>query len=245
MRLAGEGPAPVRCCRPRSRFAALPCPARATGWPTSSAGSPTPPRVGSNSASSCNLRRPEAAPVAVPLRPGEQILRPIVLSASEADEGPHPGRARWPRAAQGTGVACTRRIQSPRRGTGPGAAAALNRLDSCSTRRPAGRKLAFPHVVGSDGAGVVEQVGEAVRRWRPGDRVMINPDPVLRRMPRVSSRARTRSAPSFGCWASICRAPPPSSSWCRPRTWRRFPRRCPGPRRPRSHWPPSRRGECS
>jgi len=33
----------------------------------------------------------------------------------------------------------------------------------------------FPHVVGSDGAGIVESVGNAVTAFRPGDRVMINP----------------------------------------------------------------------
>src|SRR2546430_14484035 len=33
----------------------------------------------------------------------------------------------------------------------------------------------FPHVVGADGAGVVDAVGSEVRSVRPGDRVMINP----------------------------------------------------------------------
>jgi crotonyl-CoA reductase len=31
------------------------------------------------------------------------------------------------------------------------------------------------HVIGSDGAGVIARVGSGVRRWRPGDRVVISP----------------------------------------------------------------------
>ena len=54
-------------------------------------------------------------------------------------------------------------------------AAALNRLDLFVAAGLPGSRLTFPHVVGSDGAGVVEQVGGAVSGWRPGDRVMINP----------------------------------------------------------------------
>src|SRR2546430_7806543 len=33
----------------------------------------------------------------------------------------------------------------------------------------------YPHILGADGAGVVEAVGAQVRSVRPGDRVMINP----------------------------------------------------------------------
>jgi NADPH:quinone reductase-like Zn-dependent oxidoreductase len=53
--------------------------------------------------------------------------------------------------------------------------AALNRLDLFIAAGLPGSSLQFPHVVGSDGAGVVEQTGDAVRRFRAGDRVMINP----------------------------------------------------------------------
>lgn len=53
--------------------------------------------------------------------------------------------------------------------------AALNRLDLLIAAGLPGSPLQFPHVVGSDGAGVVEQAGEAVRQFRTGDRVMINP----------------------------------------------------------------------
>ena len=54
-------------------------------------------------------------------------------------------------------------------------AAALNRLDLLVAAGLPGSNLEFPHVVGSDGAGLVERVGESVRQFRQGDRVMINP----------------------------------------------------------------------
>jgi NADPH:quinone reductase-like Zn-dependent oxidoreductase len=54
-------------------------------------------------------------------------------------------------------------------------AAALNRLDLFVADGLPGVSYTFPHVVGSDGAGVVDQVGSAVSLVRAGDRVMINP----------------------------------------------------------------------
>ena len=54
-------------------------------------------------------------------------------------------------------------------------AAGLNRLDLFVADGLPGVSYGFPHIVGSDGAGVVEAVGPAVSRVRPGDRVMINP----------------------------------------------------------------------
>jgi NADPH:quinone reductase-like Zn-dependent oxidoreductase len=54
-------------------------------------------------------------------------------------------------------------------------AAGLNRLDLFVADGLPGIDYTFPHVVGSDGAGVVEAVGTAVRQVQPGDRVMINP----------------------------------------------------------------------
>lgn len=53
--------------------------------------------------------------------------------------------------------------------------AALNRLDLWMVGGLPNAEPVFPHVVGSDGAGEVEAVGAAAGRWRPGDRVLINP----------------------------------------------------------------------
>lgn len=54
-------------------------------------------------------------------------------------------------------------------------AAALNRLDLFVIDGLPGVRYVFPHIVGADGAGVVDQVGPAVTSVRPGDRVFINP----------------------------------------------------------------------
>ena len=54
-------------------------------------------------------------------------------------------------------------------------AAALNRLDLFVADGLPGVTYSFPHIVGSDGAGVVEAVGSAATGLRVGDRVMINP----------------------------------------------------------------------
>jgi NADPH:quinone reductase-like Zn-dependent oxidoreductase len=54
-------------------------------------------------------------------------------------------------------------------------AAALNHLDLFVLRGLPGVELALPHVPGSDGAGVVEKIGEDVTRFKPGDQVMLNP----------------------------------------------------------------------
>src|SRR5256714_3163795 len=53
-------------------------------------------------------------------------------------------------------------------------AAALNHLDLFVVRGLP-HEYRFPHIVGADGAGVVDAVGTEVRSVRPGDRVMINP----------------------------------------------------------------------
>lgn len=54
-------------------------------------------------------------------------------------------------------------------------AAALNRLDLFIADGLKGLTYRFPHVVGSDGAGVVEAVGPEVSHLAPGDRVLLNP----------------------------------------------------------------------
>ncbi len=53
--------------------------------------------------------------------------------------------------------------------------AALNHLDLFVADGLPGVEYRFPHIVGADGAGVVEAVGPGVTRVKAGDRVMINP----------------------------------------------------------------------
>jgi len=54
-------------------------------------------------------------------------------------------------------------------------AAALNHLDLFVAEGLPGTAERFPHIVGADGAGVVESVGAGVSGVRPGDKVMLNP----------------------------------------------------------------------
>ena len=54
-------------------------------------------------------------------------------------------------------------------------AAALNHLDLFVLEGLPGIKLQFPHIVGTDAAGVVDQVGSAVTDVKPGDWVVLNP----------------------------------------------------------------------
>ena len=54
-------------------------------------------------------------------------------------------------------------------------AAALNHLDLFVVEGLPGGARQLPHIVGADGAGVVESIGSGVANVRPGDRVMLNP----------------------------------------------------------------------
>jgi len=54
-------------------------------------------------------------------------------------------------------------------------AGALNHLDIFVRMGIPGISLAFPHVMGSDGAGVVESTGPGVTRAKAGDEVVLNP----------------------------------------------------------------------
>lgn len=54
-------------------------------------------------------------------------------------------------------------------------AGALNHLDLWTVRGLPGLSLDFPHILGGDGAGIVDEVGDDVTGIRPGDRVMFNP----------------------------------------------------------------------
>lgn len=62
--------------------------------------------------------------------------------------------------------------------------AALNHLDLFLTEGVKGVTVSFPHIVGTDGAGVVEAVGGEVRGIRPGDRVTLNPGVSCGKCPR-------------------------------------------------------------
>ncbi|MEO8448298.1 MAG: zinc-binding dehydrogenase [Gemmatimonadota bacterium] len=53
--------------------------------------------------------------------------------------------------------------------------AALNHLDLFIVGGLPGITLAFPHIVGTDAAGIVDQVGSEVATVKPGDRVVLNP----------------------------------------------------------------------
>ncbi|MCP4421131.1 MAG: zinc-binding dehydrogenase [Chloroflexi bacterium] len=54
-------------------------------------------------------------------------------------------------------------------------AAALNRLDLWVLAGWPGLNLKLPHVMGSDGAGVIAQVGSNITQFSVGDRVAVNP----------------------------------------------------------------------
>jgi NADPH:quinone reductase-like Zn-dependent oxidoreductase len=79
-------------------------------------------------------------------------------------------------------------------------AAAMNHLDLWVRRGPAGR-WPLPLIPGSDGAGVVEAVGEGVTGVQVGDSA-----------PRVCG-ATTTSAPSTGSWGPDGTGPTRSSWW--------------------------------
>ncbi|HEX9691879.1 MAG TPA: zinc-binding dehydrogenase [Gemmatimonadales bacterium] len=53
--------------------------------------------------------------------------------------------------------------------------AALNHLDLWTLKGLPGVSLRFPHTLGGDGAGVVEEVGSGVESLTVGDRVLLNP----------------------------------------------------------------------
>lgn len=54
-------------------------------------------------------------------------------------------------------------------------AAALNHLDIWMRKGRSGASLPFPHVLGSDAAGIVHAVGEGVMAFKTGDEVVLNP----------------------------------------------------------------------
>jgi NADPH:quinone reductase-like Zn-dependent oxidoreductase len=55
-------------------------------------------------------------------------------------------------------------------------AAALNHMDIWVRVGWPGIKLAYPHILGADGAGEIAALGEGVSDWQVGERVVINPN---------------------------------------------------------------------
>lgn len=88
-------------------------------------------------------------------------------------------RAAFFREHGGPGVLEVGELPDPEAGRGEVVvrvrAVALNHLDLWARRGLPGLELEFPHVGGSDIAGVVERVGEGAGSWSPGDRVVVNP----------------------------------------------------------------------
>src|SRR5213594_4118966 len=95
-------------------------------------------------------------------------------------------------------------------------AAALNHLDLFVVQ---GLPLEyrFPHILGADGAGVVEAVGQDVATVRPGDRVMLNPGSPITAAS-IAARESIRCAATTACWASTFPAPSPRRWWFPSRT---------------------------
>lgn len=54
-------------------------------------------------------------------------------------------------------------------------ATSLNHLDLHIVGGLPGRDLAMPHILGSDGAGLVDEIGEGANQFSVGERVMLNP----------------------------------------------------------------------
>jgi len=76
-------------------------------------------------------------------------------------------------------------------------AAALNHLDIWVRKGRPGLALKFPHVLGSDAAGVVAEVGAGVDGLRPGDEVMLNPALACGRC-EFCRRGEASECPHFG-----------------------------------------------
>ncbi|BDG05788.1 zinc-binding dehydrogenase [Anaeromyxobacter oryzae] len=97
-------------------------------------------------------------------------------------------RAATIRAHGGPEVVEVGEVPEPRPGPGQVAvdvrAAALNHLDLWVRRGWPGLHVSFPHVLGSDVAGVVAEVGPGVDAPRPGDAVVLSPGIGCGRCPR-------------------------------------------------------------
>ncbi len=120
-------------------------------------------------------------------------------------------------------------------------AAALNRLDLWVLAGWPSLKLHLPHILGSDGAGVIAQVGANVTGWAVGDRVAINPTLSCGRC-RFCVAGRDNLCDSMaimGEHAPVCW---PTTSACPPATCSNCPPKCLLPRPPRPPWFMSQHG---
>ena len=61
-------------------------------------------------------------------------------------------------------------------------AASLNHIDLWNRKGLTGMKVEFPHILGADGAGVVEEVGNEVTHCKKGDAVCLYPPVGVRRL---------------------------------------------------------------
>ncbi|MGE5302699.1 MAG: zinc-binding dehydrogenase [Alphaproteobacteria bacterium] len=55
------------------------------------------------------------------------------------------------------------------------AAASVNAMDLRARRNPTAKELAWPHILGADGAGTIVEIGSQVKHVKPGDRVCMYP----------------------------------------------------------------------
>jgi len=103
----------------------------------------------------------------------EKTVKP---AAREQEQGM---RAAYIEANGGLEQVLSGEVESPAAGPGEVVvavkAAALNHLDIWIRKGRPGLNLRFPHVLGSDAAGVVAEVGPGVSRVKAGDEVIINP----------------------------------------------------------------------
>ena len=83
-------------------------------------------------------------------------------------------------------------------------AAALNHLDLFVLEGLPGLKLAFPHIGGADGVGIIDTLGPGVEGWAPGRRVVFDPGLSCGRCPSCL-RGEQSLCVSFGILGEHCR----------------------------------------
>jgi NADPH:quinone reductase-like Zn-dependent oxidoreductase len=79
-------------------------------------------------------------------------------------------------------------------------ACALNHLDIWVRNGIPAYKTPLPHILGSDIAGEVVEVGSGVRGWGKGDEVILYPDRLVRQVPILQDGAREPVRGGAGDW---------------------------------------------